>query len=51
MKNNNFKSLKKLKNFKTIIFLSYGEKFVNLFKRLKRGKVNIIDPFRYYEKF
>ena len=48
---NNFKSLKKLKNFKTIIFLSYGEKFVNLFKRLKRGNVNIIDPFRYYEKF
>ncbi len=48
---NNFKSLKKLKNFKTIIFLSYGERFVNLFKRLKRGNVNIIDPFRYYEKF
>ena len=48
---NNFKSLKNLKNFKTIIFLSYGKKFVNIFKRLKRKKVNIIDPFRYYEKF
>ncbi len=47
----NFNKLENLKNYKTIIFLSYGEKFLNLFKRLKKKKVNIIDPFKYYEKF
>ncbi len=48
---NNYKSLKNLKNYKTIIFLSYGKIFLNIFKKLKQKKVNIIDPFRYYEKF
>ena len=48
---NNFKNLKKLKNYETIIFLSYGKIFLNIFKKLKQKKVNIIDPFRYYEKF
>ena len=50
-KKDNFKSLKKLKNYKTIIFLSYGKIFLNIFKKLKHKKVNIIDPFKYYEKF
>ena len=47
----NFNKSDNLKNYKTIIFLSYGEEFLNLFKRLKKRKVNIIDPFKYYEKF
>ena len=47
----NFNKSENLKNYKTIIFLSYGEKFLNLFKRLEKRKVNIIDPFKYYEKF
>ena len=42
------KDLKTYENYKTIIFLSSGKKFHNLFKKLKGKKINIVDPFKYY---
>ena len=42
------KNPKNFEIYKTIIFLSYGKKFLNLFKKLKGKKINILDPFRYY---
>ena len=42
------KDIKNYKIYKSIIFLSYGKKFINLFKKLKGKKINILDPFNYY---
>jgi len=42
------KDPKNYKNYKTVIFLSYGKIFLNLFKKLKGKKINILDPFKYY---
>jgi len=42
------KDIKNYKIYKSIIFLSYGKKFFNLFKKLKGKKINILDPFNYY---
>ncbi len=45
---NSLKHQKNYKIYKTVIFLSYGKKFLSLFKKLKVKKINILDPFKYY---
>ena len=45
---NSLNNPKNYKKYKTVIFLSYGKKFISLFKKLKVKKINILDPFKYY---
>lgn len=43
-----YTNIKKLKNFKLIVFLSPGEKYNPIFKQSIKSKLLILDPFNYF---
>ena len=45
---NKYTNIKKLKNFKLIVFLSSGKKYNPVFKQSVKSKLLILDPFSYY---
>ena len=45
---NKFTNIKKLKNFKLIIFLSSGKKYKSIFKKGIKNNLLILDPFNYF---
>lgn len=45
---NKFTNIKKLKNFKLIIFLSSGKKYKPIFKKGVKNNLLILDPFNYF---
>ena len=45
---NKLTDIKKLKNFKLIIFLSSGKKYKPVFSRAIKNNLLILDPFNYY---
>ena len=44
----NLQILKKLKNFKLIIFLSSGKKYKPIFTKAVKNNLLILDPFNYF---
>ena len=45
---NKYTNIKKLKNFKLIVFLSSGKKYNPVFKQSVKSKLLILDPFSYF---
>ncbi len=45
---NKYTNIKKVKNFKLIIFLSSGKKYKPVFKRAVKNNILILDPFNYF---